>query len=300
MFRNLSLIAACCGLLTAGCRTDNTNNFMPVDLSMGPDNDASMSMMNPDLAGKTYSAASIHDIDTGTVTSKTAVHISGAIATTIVEYFKAKSKTICRYQVFVQDPSCTTPPCGLALQVDGPMVMNNTCPKAAMSGTSLANVNQGDVLDILGTSDAFANHSPADAGVSGSTVQHSIHADQVTTTATKQTLPTPIEISTADQAKFAQWGAGWNMYEGMLVKLSDLTIASTDMYGAFTACPGTDTACATPSNWGADFDFLYRYALGGDAGVFPTDGTHYSSITGVVNSVFAGTIVPTGKNDFAK
>jgi hypothetical protein len=302
MFRNLSVIAAFCGLLVAGCRDNNNEGpFMAVDLSASPgDMGTTGNTHNPDLSGKSYTSATIHDIDTGTVTTSTAVHITGAVATTIVDYFKAKSKTLCRYQVFVQDPACTTPPCGLVVQADGPAVTNNTCPSAAQSGTVLATVDTGSVLDIMGTTDAFSNHSPADAGVSGNTVQHSIGADQVTVTATKQALPAAVVIGSTDQAKFIPYGSGFTMYEGMLVKLTDVTVASTDMYGNFTACPGTAMTCASPAGFGGDFDFLYRYALGGDAGQYPTTNTHFASITGVVNSVFAGTVVPTGKYDFAQ
>ena|SRR5690242_5100263 len=109
MFKNLALIGFCtAGLLAAGCR--DTQTFMPpVDLMHNPTdggNGGGGDMSVP----KNYMTTTIHDIDTGNTAPMTAVKVTGVIATTVVSYFKSHKKTICTYEVYVQDPACRTGP----------------------------------------------------------------------------------------------------------------------------------------------------------------------------------------------
>src|SRR4051794_30520090 len=133
MFRALAVFTVGCTFLVAGCRDDN-NNFKPVDLSMSMDDMGGGGAVDMKMPTN-YVPHTINEIDTGAVTTHQAVKVTDVIATSIVAYFKSKSQTICTYEVYVQDPSCNTPPCGIAVQADGPMVSNNTCPKATQSGT---------------------------------------------------------------------------------------------------------------------------------------------------------------------
>ena len=298
MFRNLALVALV--FASAACRDDAKPPFQGVDLSMNPLTDGGDPVQTDGSTGKdassvAYTAASAHDIDTGVVAANKPVKMTGVIATSIVAFFKAAGKTRCDYEVWVQDAGqCTTPPCGILVEVQGPPVTNNTCPKAEMSGTALATVKQGDKLDVTGLVDDFASTGPTtDMTPKMTVVQHAVQVgkqDSVTVTASNQTMPDPVVV---DPAVFVTYeGSGWAKYEGTLVTLQGVTVASTDQYNNFVTTPGN-------ANWGSTFDFLYRYTAN-DAGTYPTVGMHFTSITGIVATLFGGSLVARGSKDFVQ
>lgn len=297
MFRNLALAALVFG--GAACR-DDVKPFQGVDLST-PVNDGSVGgntdsgSNGKDASASVYTETTAHDIDTGVIAANKPVKLTGVIATSIVAFFKAAGKTRCDYEVWVQDAGqCTAPPCGILVEVQGPPVANNTCPKAEMSGTPLAMVKQGDKLDVTGLVDDFASTGPAtDMTPKMSVVQHAVQVgkqDSVTVTASNQMLPDPLVV---DGSAFVTYlGTGWAKYEGTLVKLEGVSVDSVDMYGNFVTQPGG-------ANWGSTFSFLYRYT-GNDAGTFPSAGMHFTSITGLVSTLFGGTLVARGSKDFVQ
>jgi len=276
----------------AACRNDgNTGKDLGVDMAAPPGSD--LSANSTDMAYN-YTAGTIHDVDTsgptGPYSAKKPVTLTDVIATTIVRFFQSSDKKTCTYEVFVQQATCATPPCGLVLHTQAPSKADKTCDKAAAVGGVLANVKQGDKLTVNGVVDIFQRTDGADGGAPVTWAQHSMDAKDVTVTASMQTLPTAVDI--ADPSIFTTNGSGWAMYEGMLVKISNVTIATgADKFGNFTTSPGG-------AKWGGAFDFLYRFTLGSDAGDAPMAGMTYSSITGVVATVFQGSINATGAADF--
>src|SRR5262245_27504552 len=107
-------------LVASACRPDTTTGVK--DLSMPA---------NEDMATKNYMATTSHDIDTNKVIKGTAVSLSGAVVMTPVDQFYSGSLNKCIYEVWVSDANCTTPPCGLVVEVNGdtpPQPNSASCP----------------------------------------------------------------------------------------------------------------------------------------------------------------------------
>src|SRR5262249_34507706 len=147
---------------------------------------------------------------------------------TPVSKFFSKSSATCKYEVIVQDPACTTPPCGIVVEADGmhlPVMDagSGSCPTPPNGGTFLDPLAMGDNVDITGSVDTFADSGNMQI------VQHSITADSATKTAGTATI-TPMP---ADNSMFVTHTTGaWMMYEGTVITLSNsggkLTVSSVD------------------------------------------------------------------------
>jgi hypothetical protein len=292
MLRKLALVAGCVmSIASAGCRNDN-NNFMPADLAVGGgggdggSND--MSMM------KMYTAATPHDIDTGMVTKGTNVKLSGMVVVAPVSKFFSKSSATCKYEIIVQDPQCTTPPCGIVIETNGmhlPVMDagSSSCPTPPNGGTFLDPLAIGDNVDITGAVDTFAD------SMNAAIVQHSVTADGATKTSGTATI-TAMPVS--DNTQFVVHVTGqWMMYEGTVITISGgggkLTISSVD-----TGVPYNFHTMPGNTSWGTDYHFSYKNGMDSDAGQFPQQGLQYTSITGVVDTLFGGAVKPRLISDY--
>ena len=78
----------------------------------------------PDLGEEAYQPASIHEIDTdpgdGPFGNATRVELRQVVAVTDVDKYVNSTNQQCRYQIWVQDAACMTPPCGLVVKAIGP------------------------------------------------------------------------------------------------------------------------------------------------------------------------------------
>jgi hypothetical protein len=254
------------------------------------------------MAKPTGIAATAHGVDTngvgGMFGKGTAIMMTGLIATTPVHYYKCSSKTKCCYEAYAQDPTCTTPPCGILLEVKD--IALNSAGKcdyadAVMPPIALGPVKEGDKIDLTGTVDLFAGSGMVDGGTAGSWVQHSIVLTSLTDNGAG-TLPAPMVVS--DGSIFTAYtGSGWAMYEGTRVKVQptsgmlsiteNLQVQSVAPY-SFRTSPGT-------TEWGTTYDTLYN-PKGGTR--LDAVGTMYTSISGVVGTVFGGSVIPSQASDF--
>ena len=280
----------------AACRNDPaTNKDGGVDMAVPAGADLSVTT---DMA-RNYIAATPHDIDTsgptGPFSANKPVALTDVIVTSDVRYFLSKSKTICSYEAYVQDPACNTPPCGLVIQVDGPMASSTSpvCPDASASNTVLAPVKLKDKLSVKGFVNVFQMNLAVDGGTTGSLTQHAVeNLSGLSVTASNQALPAGVAV---DSALFADISAsGWATYESTRVTFSNVTVSVlVGAFGAFRTTPGN-------LSWGGDYDNNYRFMFGGDAGVYPTQGQHFTSLTGIVSSfpLAYGKLYPVVPADF--
>ena len=201
------------------------------------------------------------------------------------------STSQCRYQAWVQDPQCTTVPCGLVVKSYGatvPGIMSAAeCPSPAASGTLAGSLSQGAFLDVTGKV-LVALDSTAPSTV----IEHAILLDSVNLRPNAPTIqPTVLSDSTALASLASHTGSGWNQYEGMLVTLVPstgpltVTMAST---GGFRTTPGN-------SDWGDTFESNYTP---GAILFYPTDGLTFQSITGVVSARHGGNLLARNDPDF--
>jgi hypothetical protein len=287
MFRNLALVGMCV-LGVVGCREDS--NPGPVDLSR-PTGDLSgviedMSMM------QMMTSTTAHDIDTGAVAAGTLVKLSGMISVDNVHRHLSGTTMYCEYRTYVQDASCVTPPCGIELYQRGiklttPGATTTDCPYADAAGsmTDFGLIkNYGDVVEITGSARSFT-----DSTAPMTVVHHSLVVDTLTFTMSKGPLPTPIAVTDDATSKFVPHsGSGWNTYEGTYIKLTPasgtFSITAQDMYG-FTV------------NNGALFS-TKDYFGPKDAGTFPPAGATYSSLSGIDDNDFGGSVVPLLPGDY--
>jgi hypothetical protein len=311
MFKKLAYLTIFVGAIAAaagvGCGDDSgngTKDFATNNTDM-PNND--MNVM------KTYASATPHDVDTntigGTFGKGAAVSMTGLIVLAPPYGFSANSQKDCRYEVFAQDPACSTPPCGIILETAAIPNPNGTgmfCPYAKDTTTPLKTIWQGDKVDVKGVVDTFA--STAMAPATGTVVQHSITIDELTQVSTKQTLPTPIAVVDEATSIFTPYsGSGWAMYEGTYIKLtpngggnftSTLEVVSSggkncggfNSNGGFSLAPGG-------ANFSDSFNTFY-VPDGGVVNCWPTNGTMFKSVSGIVDATFGGSILPAQESDF--
>jgi hypothetical protein len=287
----LSAVALAAG---AGCRdtSTGTNDMGLRDLGVPAGSDLAgvdMSIM------KTYRDTTIHEIDTAptndpNVGDKQNVKLTRVVAITPVTIFL--DYPFCKTEVWVQDPACTTPPCGILLVAKGPRNSSATmdasaqrdCPDPNVADTILKNVNQGDTFDVTGTVGAY---KPKNVTI------HRIDIDSLTPNSNAGTI-TPIAITDSDPSKFlSNTGTNWNMYEGTLITLKPAT-------GKFTigAGPNVPTFVTNPGGALWARTFLFDTRVDGGVGYFPLTGDQYSQITGVVATLFNGEIIPRATSDF--
>lgn len=307
MSRNLALIAMFAGgILQAGCRDSGTSDaFVPADLSVkgdgggGGGNDLSTTKM--------YTTMTPNAIDTGGGSLKNmAVKVTGVVTTTPVNAFTASKKTVCKYDVVVQDPACTTPPCGIVLQETGMMnaagVTTTQCIQAK-GMTMLGGLMVGDKVDAAGVVDIFPDM------MNSAIAQHSITLDTVTKTGTGTITPimvTDPPMATANSNFVLHVTGSWSMYEGTLItvvpptgsKLAVEMIDTATPYDFYTSPPSPGTPSpTTQAAWSTNYRYTYG-GTGGDAGAFPALHSQWSSITGVVLTIFGGSVAPRFMQDF--
>lgn len=315
MFSRITLawLSAFAFVAGAGCRdSGNPGNDMGVRDLGGTTGDGG-NPANDMSVMKTYADATIHAIDTATMKTDPAVgagvnvKITGAVVTTPISAFVSNGPpAFCRYQLYVQDPQCSTPPCGIVVVAKGPMVAADlggaqNCPDPTPSNTIISQLQMGDVVDLFGKVDWFQQ-----MGVN--VVQHEIDLDMVTKTGSGGTV-TPFDVT--DPGVFvSNTGTGWAMYEGTLVRLvgggggAYLRIDNTfpsrrptfdvvKVNGATTSMPATFS-----------YTYLFNTKITVDGGTmltFPTQGMKFDSILGVPNTlpVFRGQVNPRQKSDFS-
>ena len=249
----------------------------------------------PDLAAP-YVVATINKIDTdpgnGPFGNARLVTIEKVIAVTDVDKYVNSANQQCRYQIWVQDPACVVPPCGMVVKAIGPKAPspNSTgkdCPAARISGTVLANIGRGDNVKVSGKV-VFEVDSVAPNTV----IEHQIFADSVTPLQNVATInPLVISDATVYAQLVAHMGTTWNKYEGMSVTLQPakgtLQISATSGSG-FKTIPGN-------TDWGNTFDSSY---IPNGQMTFPTLGSVWKSISGVVSTRHGGEVMPVRFKDF--
>lgn len=261
-------------------------------------NDGMMTGSQMDMAGPMYEykLATIHQIASdpgnGPYGNAQRVLLDRVVAVTKVDRYVNSANQQCRYQMWVQDPACTSPPCGMVIKAIGPMApfanaSGSDCPTKTTSGTLLADVSKDDNLRIRGKL-VFEVDSTQPMTV----VEHQLFVEQIEVLSPDAKI-TPLVLS--DPAMYSQFvthlGMTWNKYEGMYVTLQPSTgmlqVTAFDSSG-FTTNPGGST-------WGDTFDSDY-YPSG--AATFPTVGSMWKSISGVVSTRHGGELMPTRNKDF--
>lgn len=251
----------------------------------------------PDLGPTyTYKTATINLIDkdpgNGPFGNGERVMLDGVVVVSKVDKYVNSTNQQCRYQIWVQDPACTTPPCGLVVKAIGPQApkpdsTGKDCPSAADSGTLLKEVSREDNLRLRGKVIVELDSTPP-----MSVVEHQLFVEQVEILPkTKAVMPVVI----ADPTVFAQLvshkGTTWNKYEGMYVTLQPsvgtLQVATVTSQG-FTTTPGN-------TDWGNTFDSEY---MPSGSTAFPTVGSLFKSISGVVSCRHGGELMPIRNKDF--
>ncbi len=258
---------------------------------------------SPDLSMmKMYAAATPSEIDTNTIGgnfgSGTAVKLTGLIVTSPISGFAAMSKMDCVFEVFAQDPTCTTPPCGILLEsnkITNPGGTGAFCDYSGAAMTTLKGIKTGDKVDVAGVVDTFSSTGMAnDMTPSGTVVQHSVDVDSFTVDASDQPLPAPtVVVDTTPSLFVAYSGSGWAMYEAMIVQLKPASgkfTTTLDSFGGWTCAPGG-------AHYADTFTSFFR-PDGSAANMYPPNGSMFSSISGIVDLTFGGGILPTDPSDF--
>jgi len=280
-----------------------------------------------DGSNVSYMTTTIHDIDTATigsplVTKGTAVQFTSVTVLAppngFSTTFNGTAKAGCRYEVWVQDPQCTTPPCGLVIETQAMANPNGTgqfCPYADANTDPLNVLHDtwtGDVIDVKGTIFNFDDTGSAfDGGPSADLNQHEIQLDSINTTTVKGNLPAATVVTDTDPSMFVPYtGSGWAMYEGMLItlkpasgKFTTTLNTSSNFSNTCTGVTGKTNGSFTTSPGGAEFADTYAgFYIQKDAGemtnCWPTNGLTFSSVGGIVSTGFGGSILPTSASDF--
>lgn len=282
-----------------GCGGDDT--VSRPDFASNSDGGPTGDLAGADLSVNNvmYTNATPNQVDTNTIGGQfgkgAAVKLSGLIVLAPPTSFTAKSGTQCKYEVWAQDPSCTTAPCGLVIVTQPiPLPSGSTfCPFAKDTATALKDVWKGDKITVSGLVDTFA--ATATAPATGTVVQHEVIIDTLVQDAKNQTLPNPMVVTDTTPSKFVPYsGTGWAMYEGTYITLKaasgKLTTSALDTRGGWTTSPG-----------GASFADTYNSFFrpdGGLANMWPPEGTMYTSISAIVGLTFGGQLLPTQNSDF--
>ena len=271
--------------LAMGCSSTDTT-MMPTPT---PTPDMAMPMYS-------YTPATINQIDTdpgnGPFGNGVRVVLDRVVTVTKVDKYVNSANQQCRYQIWVQDANCKTPPCGLVVKAIGPTAPSATstgkdCPSASVSGTLLNAVGKGDNVRVKGRLIVEVDNNPP-----MTVVEHQLFVESLEILSADLTV-NPLVIS--DQAVLGQFvshkGVTWNKYEGMSVTLQptvgNLTVSAING-GGFQTTPGL-------TDWGNTFDSDY-YPAG--ATTFPMQGATYRSISGVVATRHGGEIMPVRNKDF--
>jgi len=181
--------------LAMGCSSTDTT-MMPTPM---PVPDMAMPMYN-------YTSATINQIDTdpgnGPFGNGVRVVLDRVVAVTKVDKYVNSANQQCRYQIWVQDANCKTPPCGLVVKAIGPMAPSATstgkdCPSASVSGTLLNAVGKGDNVRVSGRLIVEVDNNPP-----MTVVEHQLFVEAMEILSADLTV-NPVVIS--DQTVFAQF-----------------------------------------------------------------------------------------------
>ncbi len=181
--------------LAMGCSSTDTT-MMPTPT---PVPDMAMPMYN-------YTPATINQIDTdpgnGPFGNGVRVVLDRVVAVTKVDKYVNSANQQCRYQIWVQDANCKTPPCGLVVKAIGPMAPSATstgkdCPAASVSGTLLNTVGKGDNVRVRGRLIVEVDNNPP-----MTVVEHQLFVESLEILSADLTV-NPVVIS--DQTVFAQF-----------------------------------------------------------------------------------------------
>lgn len=291
MSKTVAYVTICTlGLILGGCPEEQP--FKPTDFSRMNDMSGSA-----DLMTRVYTAATPNQIDTsgaaGSFGKGTAVKLTGVVVVTPSRFIEAMQNTRCDYLLHVQDPACTTPPCGIMAIVKGATkAAADKCPFTDDTTSVLKGSRVGDMVDIEGVVDLRTWSPLAMDGGTMSTIEHQVDIDTYVKTGTG----TVTAMTVTDGSKFTTYGNGseWNKYEGTLIKVQPggkLQVTKVDgavqPYHFYTSPGNTD--------WGTDNRGLYRADGGAD---FPQVGLQFTSISGVPVMAFGGAIQPRFMNDF--
>ncbi len=327
MFRKLACAGAFVGtvaIVAAACGGSSNNNVVTKDFSIAPDAGSTGGDGGNDMTMVVYTDTTAHTYDTASIGDPLAVTGAAVKLTNLVVLappvgFSAKfngvAKAGCRYEVWAEDQSCTTAPCGVVLTT--PVIMNPMgagmfCPFASATTTALKDTWRGDVVTVSGLTDLFANTDPN--GSNGTVVQHGVTIDLLTTSNVKGDLPAPLVVTDTDPTQFKPYvtGGGFQKYEGTYIELKPaagtFTTTLTSNAKFKTICPGAPAGnlyngSFTVAPGGASFSDTYAvFYLNKDAGqatnCAPIDGSKYSSISAIVSASFGGALLPTETSDF--
>jgi hypothetical protein len=234
-----------------------------------------------DMVMKVYTATTPHAIDIGMFPMGSSVKITGMVVVAPVSKTFTKSTATCKYETIVQDPTCSSPPCGVVVSAAGiqlPVMDAGTssCPTPPSSGTLLDPLVMGDNVDVAGVTRALAD------SMNAALVRHSIDVESLTKIGGAAT----ITAMAAPNDQFITHITGqWMMYEGTVITLANaggkLTVSSVDTANPFHFH-------TTPGN--ADWGTTYQSSA--------TAGLQFTSITGVVDTLFGGAVQPRLMTDF--
>lgn len=243
-----------------------------------------------------YAPATIRQIDTdpgnGPYGNGQRVVLDRVVAVSKVDKYVNSANQQCRYQIWVQDPACTTEPCGLVVKAIGPMAPSanssgKDCPSASTSGTLLATIGRGDNVRVRGRVVVEVDNNPP-----MSVVEHQLFVETIEALSNDATItPKPITDATTISQFITSQGQTWNKYEGMYVTIQPTSgnlLVTTFNNNGFVTSPGN-------SQWGNIFDSDY-YPAG--ATTFPTVGSMFKSISAVVSTRHGGALEPVRNKDF--
>lgn len=303
----MNTLRACVwGVFLFGCSSSEPNLLEDMPASLN-DMSVLVNFPKPDLSDLAsadgdntdlsivYTATTPYQVDTNTLSKGMPVSMTGLIVLAPPTGFSAKVKVTgdgCRFEVWAQDPSCTTPPCGIVLEtaaILNPGGAGAFCAPSYADGTLLKGVTSGEKLDVKGVINTFASTN------NGATVvQHAIDLDAVTITDTNQALPASTIVTDTNPSLFVPYsGTGWATYEGMYITLkppSGKFTTTLDAFGGWFCAPG-----------GAHYTDTYTGFFrpdGAAANMWPPNGSMFVAISGIVSLTFGGGILPTDYAEF--
>lgn len=244
-----------------------------------------------------YTPATINQIDTdpgnGPFGNSVMVVLDRVVAVTKVDKYVNSTNQQCRYQIWIQDPACTTPPCGMVVKAIGGAAPSanasgKDCPSVSSTSTPLAMVGRGDNLKIRGKLIV-----EVDSTAPMTVVEHQLFVDSLEVLTEDKSIDPLLITDNAVIGQFVQsQGKTWNKYEGMYVTLQPsvgLLQVSAFTGSGFQTTPGN-------TEWGDTFDGDY-YPTG--VTTYPAVGTTFHAISGVVSTRHGGEIMPGRPKDFA-
>jgi hypothetical protein len=236
----------------------------------------------------TYADVTPHALDEAAMMG-TPVRLRGVVVTTpalgapVTRTGGPAAEHFCRYSLWVQDPACAAPPCGILLRTESApqATAPAACPTDA-AATLLGALAPGDNVDVEGIA---GYHDASDSGGGGATTrEHYVAVDRTAAAAgARRSIADVIVSDAATLAAFARFSTGasqsWQRYEGTRVRLAPAS-------GYVVAANGAGwvtTPNATP------FSPLFVPS--------PAAGTQLTSAAGVASPGFGGVMFPVRADD---